>query len=97
MPPRIRLIGRYGNGLAAVLFGFFVLFSLVNGRFGLALVCALLAALSAFNVYLTEKAAAMTSEEEWLNAEIRKAELRRKLVATTGTSSPESIGRQHGV
>ncbi len=96
MPGRIRLVGRYGNGVAAVLFGVIFVFALTRGELGFALFCLLVSGLAACNVYITEKAAALTAEEEWLKAELRKAELRRRLGALAG-ETPETVVRHHGL
>ena len=84
MPPRLRLIGRYGNGALALINAVFVPFAVAEGSFSVALAFLAVAVLGCFNIYVVEKAAAATSEEEWLKAEIRKAELRRKLADLTG-------------
>jgi hypothetical protein len=96
MPPRIRWISRYGNGVAALLFAFLFLFALLNGQFLVASICAVVSALAAFNLYVAETTSAITAEEDWLTAEIRKAELRRRL-ASFGGQTPETVGRQHGL
>lgn len=96
MPPRIRLLSRYGNGAAAMLFASLSLFALSKGDFAIALFCAGVAALCGFNVYVMEKAATLLGEEEWLKTEIRKAELRRKLAGLT-TDTPENVGRTYGL
>ena len=41
----------------------------------------------AFNAYLLRKAARLLEEEEWLKAEVRKAELRQRLRALNGESA----------
>ena len=82
MPLHVRIIGRYGNALAAVLLGGLGLFGSSKPDAGgvlAALLC--LCALALFNLYVVEKAARLLSEEEWLRAELRKAELRRRLAA----------------
>jgi hypothetical protein len=96
MPVRIRLLGRYGNGIAAVLFGLIFVFALTRGELGFALFCLLVSGLAGCNVYITEKAVALTAEEEWLKAELRKAELRRKLGGLAG-ETPETVVRNHGL
>lgn len=80
MPTRIRFISRYGNGTAAVLFAILFVTAVIKGSWTIALFCGAIAALCAFNVHLTERAASLFGEEEWLKAEVRKAELRRRLV-----------------
>ncbi|HXQ52335.1 MAG TPA: hypothetical protein VN802_14670 [Stellaceae bacterium] len=79
MPRRLRLIGRYGNGALALLNALFAPVSIAQGQpiVGLGFLAVL--ALACFNIYLVEKAAWATSEEEWLAGEVRKAELRHKL------------------
>lgn len=96
MPSRIRLVGRYGNGVAAVLFAIIFVFALTQGELGFALLCLLVSALAGCNVYIAEKAAALTAEEEWLKAELRKAELRRRLGVLAG-ETPETVLRHHGL
>lgn len=96
MPSRIRLVGRYGNGVAAVVFGIIFVFALTRGELGFALLSLLVSALAGCNVYIAEKAAALTAEEEWLKAELRKAELRRRLGVLAG-ETPETVLRHHGL
>lgn len=96
MPTRIKLIGRYANGVVAALFTILFVYGLGKGELSIALFCGIVAALCGFNLYVMEKAAALLSEEEWLKAELRKAELRRKLVNLTG-NTPETVGRNHGL
>lgn len=96
MPVRVRLLGRYGNGVAAALFGIIFVFALTRGELGFAFFALLVSCLAGFNVYITEKAAALTAEEEWLKAELRKAELRRKLGGLAG-ETPETVVRHHGL
>jgi hypothetical protein len=78
MPPYIKSIGRYGNGALAVVL---VLLAGFGGGIGFALGCVPFLALALFNIYVIEKAARLMSEEPWLEAEIRKVELRHKLAA----------------
>jgi hypothetical protein len=78
MPQHIKFIARYGNGALAVLLFVFALF---GGEIGFALACVPFFALAVFNIYVIEKAARLMSEEAWLEAEIRKVELRHKLAA----------------
>ena len=79
MPPRIRLIGRYGNALAILLFAALTLVGLSRGPEGFAILMLALGALECFNLYALEQAARLLSEEEWLKSEVRKAELRQRL------------------
>ena len=96
MPPRIRFFGRYANGAVSAFFALVFVFALGKGHLSFAVFCGVVAALCAFNLYVMEKAAILLSEEEWLKSEIRKAELRRKLVGLTG-DTPETVGRNHGL
>lgn len=77
MPAHVRFIGRYGNGLAALFFAFIVLSQSVEG--GAVVIIVALCGLCLFNIYVIEKSARALAEEEWLKAEVRKAELRRQL------------------
>ena len=81
MPQHIKFLGRCGNGLLGVLSLIGTLASLSNGQFSAMVFGALVLCLSIFNVYVIEKAAASTTEEEWLKAELRKAEIRQKLAS----------------
>lgn len=96
MPSRMKLIGRYGNGAGAVAFGLIFIFALIRGEIVFAFFALLVSGLAGFNIYITEKAAALTAEEEWLKAELRKAELRRRLGALAG-ETPETVLRHHGL
>jgi hypothetical protein len=86
MSPKIKWIGYYGNGVLAVLSGLFALYSL--GQYGLFLGGAAVCALAIFNIRIFAWAVQLTSEEGWLKAEVRKAELRQKL-ASLGQFAPE--------
>lgn len=79
MSTHLRCIGRYGNAIIAVVFGFVAVFSL--GRYGLSTVLLEVGvcAMAVFNFQIVGWAATLTSEEELLKAEVRKAELRQKL------------------
>ncbi len=96
MPRHIRLIGRYGNALVALALSVALIGAIAKGNIGASLTFLIFIALAAFNVYLTEKANQVFSEEEWLQSEIRKAELRRKLITLNG-HTPEAVGRRHGL
>jgi hypothetical protein len=80
VPLHIRLIGRYGNVVLAALFSVLTLYGLSWGRFAMALCFGAFAVLGAFNVYVLGRAAHLLGEEEWLQAQVRKAELRQKLM-----------------
>ncbi len=93
MPPRIRFIGRYGNGMLVFAFGLMAIFT---GDEGMALVLFFLAvaALGVFNIYVVEKSAKALSgsalnEEEWLQAELRKAQLRRQIAEAREGEPPQ--------
>jgi hypothetical protein len=79
MPWHIRAIGRYGNAALLGLFGLFVLAFSSKGQTGMALCALAVCALAAFNLYLVAKTARLLGEEAWLEAELRKAGLRRRL------------------
>jgi hypothetical protein len=79
MSPKVRWVGYYGNGALAVFAGFMALYSL--GQYGLFLGSAAVCALAIFNMRIVRWAAQFTSEEEWLKAEVRKAELRKELAS----------------
>jgi hypothetical protein len=81
MPRHIKLIAYWGNGLLAAAFTVFALALLFKGQPGMSLFFLLLSALGLFNIYVIRKAAYFLSEEQWLEAELRKAEIREKLKA----------------
>lgn len=88
MPAHFWLIGRYGNGVVALMFALFTLVSLDRGRPGLTLTLIALGLLAAFNSYAFGWMARLFSEEESLKGEIRKAELRRKLANFESGATP---------
>jgi hypothetical protein len=90
MPGHVRFIGRYGNGLAALFFAFIVFSRSVEGGGAVVIIVAFFA-LCLFNLYVIEKAARLLAEEEWLKAELRKAELRRQIQELDG-NGPEAPG-----
>jgi Ca2+/Na+ antiporter len=92
MPYRIKEIGIWGNGAIAVAFVLITLILLGTVQLVAALFCAMVAGLCAFNVYVIRTAAAMTSEEEWLKSEIRKAELRKTLATYDGSNEVVHVG-----
>jgi hypothetical protein len=79
MPWHIRAIGRYGNAALLAIFALFVLAFLSKGQAGMALAALAVCALAGFNLYLVAKTARLLGEEAWLESELRKAELRRRL------------------
>ncbi len=79
MPRNLKLVARFANSGAILVFLVVAIALLAKGHVGSALFILAVAALLAFNLYLVEKAATLLSEEEWLKGEVRKALLRRKL------------------
>lgn len=79
MPKHIKIIGRCGNWALTVLSGLLAIMLLTKGQPGGFLFMLLFSALGGFNLYVLEKCIGFFSEEELLQAEVRKAELRRKL------------------
>jgi hypothetical protein len=77
MSPKIKWIGYYGNGALAFFAGFMALYSLSS--VGLFLGSAAVCILAIFNIRIFRWASQLTSEEGWLQAELRKAELRKEL------------------
>ena len=86
MPSRLRSVAVWGNGTLALFFFFITLILLFQLDFVSTLFCGLVTAFAAFNVYVLRQSAVMVSEEEWLKAEIRKAELRKTLAGYDGTN-----------
>ncbi len=87
MSPRIRWIGYCGNGAVTIFSGLLALYS--TGRYGFLPVGIEVAvcALAIFNIKIIAWTVQVTSEEEWLKAEVRKAELRQHL-ASLGQFAP---------
>lgn len=79
MPPWIRGVGVYGNGFVGVIFVLVALNGMAHGHAPVFIAFVLFAALAFFSCYVINKAARLTSEEEYLKAEVRKAELRKEL------------------
>jgi hypothetical protein len=86
MPLIYRILGYGGNGLLAV----FGLLALLSGK--AFWIGGFLAALGGINLYLIRKIDLYSREEAWLEAEVRKRELRRQIIemdredAADGTS-----------
>lgn len=80
MSRQTRIIAYIGNGALALLSALIMMASFSRGHVGPAVVLALICGLGIFNIRIILKASAALSEEEWLAAEIRKAEMRRQLV-----------------
>ena len=109
MSPRNKWIGLLGNGAVALFSGIMMLYSL--GRYGFFpfLLEAAVCALAVFNIRIFIWTEQFTSEEEWLKAELRKAELRRQIasygefahepdavpVAPPDPDAPATGGRDH--
>ena len=85
--PNLKWTFVIGNGALAVVTGLFALASI--GKYGVlpVVVETGVCALAVFNIRIILWAARLTSEEEWLKAEVRKAELRRRL-ADLGQFAP---------
>ena len=90
MPLHIKLIGRYANTVAGLLFLLVGIVGIGEGNFGIFLLGAGLTALALFNLYVVEKTARLLSEEAWLESEVHKAELRKKLAEMGAGPSGES-------
>ncbi len=89
MPIWVRKLSWGGNLSWALLCALGAMGTLSKGQTNGFFVLMLIGALAIFNTYVATKAARLLSEEEWLAAEIRKAELRSKLAALqTGSSMP---------
>jgi hypothetical protein len=88
VPSGIRITALATNGALCALFVALALFGLGQGRLGLMLFFALVAGTCGFILYVIHKAATLLSEEEWLRAELRKAELRQQLAALQATARP---------
>jgi hypothetical protein len=92
---RMKLIGRYGNGIGALFFLSLALYALRHGDILVALCWMLVCGLACFNICIFEKAAGLTSAQERLNKETRTAQLRRK-PSGPGMETPEAVLRNHG-
>ncbi len=80
MSRQTRMIAYIGNGALVLLSALTVMAALSRGHTGPAVALALICGLGIFNIRVVWKASAALSEEEWLAAEVRKAEMRRQLV-----------------
>jgi len=94
MPRKIKFIAYAGNGLLVGLFTLGALSLLYKGKLGGFLFCALVVALGVYNLYTTWKAAFLLSEEQWLESELRKAEIREKLKTMGRAASPPRSPQQ---
>ncbi len=79
MSPNLKWTCAIGNGALAVVAGLFALASI--GKYGVFpfVIEVGVCTLAVFNIRIILWAARLTSEEEWLRAEVRKAELRQRL------------------
>jgi hypothetical protein len=75
----LKWVGVYGNGALVLLAGLLALGGLIDGEFLLVLIGLAVAGLGVFNIRVIRWAVALNSEEELLQAEVRKAELRQHL------------------
>jgi hypothetical protein len=75
----LKWFGVYGNGALVLLAGLVVLGGLIDGELLLVLIGLAVAGLGVFNIRVIRWAVALNSEEELLEAEVRKAELRQHL------------------
>jgi len=94
MPERIRFTALFANGAMVVIFGFVAFYTLGQGQWPLGIFFVLLALAAGFSFHVIRKAAHLLSEEQWLLAELRKAELRSRLAElgrddAAPTSRPE--------
>lgn len=83
MPSRMKLIGRYGNGVGAVFFAFLALYALVQGDVIVTMFWILVGGLAAFNLYVVEKVVLPASGEEPFGVRM-------------GVNTPETVARHHG-
>jgi len=83
MPSRMKTIGRYGNGVGALFFAFLALYALMQGAVIVTLFWLLVAGLAAFNLYVVEKVAVLTSDED-------------RLVSGIVGNTPETVVHHHG-
>jgi multisubunit Na+/H+ antiporter MnhG subunit len=90
MPNRIRLTALLANGAIVLAFGFLTLFALGTGQLALALFFLLVVMAAAFNIHIVRRAAHLLAEEEWLKAEVRKAELRQRLASIQAEDEPST-------
>ena len=79
-----RIVGYVCNGAMALVSALATIVSFSRADFGPMIIVALFCGISILNIYFVMKAGAATSEEEWLASEVRKAEMRRQLVAMAG-------------
>jgi hypothetical protein len=86
--PKLKWICVIGNSALAVVAGLIALVSI--GKFGVFpfVIEAGVCALAVFNIRIILWADRLTSEEEWLKAEVRKAELRQRLADLGQFASP---------
>lgn len=78
----MKLISRYGNGLGVLLFAILALYALVQGAVIVTMFWLLVAGLAAFNLYVVEKVAPSSGDEQF--------------GARMGVRTPETVVRHHG-
>lgn len=76
MPEHIRLTGIVANGAVGIVFGFFTVFMLGEGRLAVALFFALVTATAVFSSYVIRKSAGIIAVQA-----SQQADLRRQLAA----------------
>lgn len=81
IPPSIKWLGVYGNGALAALCGLLALGALIDGQVIVVLAPLAVGGLAIYNIRIFRWVMGLNSEEEWLQAEVRKAELRQHLAA----------------
>jgi hypothetical protein len=77
MPEHIRLIGIFANGAVGIVFGFFTIFMLTEGRAAMALFFALVMATAAFSSYVIRKSAGIIAIQA-----SQQADLQRQIAAS---------------
>ena len=82
MPSNMKLIGRFSNGVGAILFVILALDALIHGALVSTLFWLVVAGLAAFNLYVVEKFVSASADE--------------RFGANMGVRTPESVVRHHG-
>ena len=81
MLPSLKWIGVYGNRALAFCAGLVAFGGMINGQFIPILIGLAVCGLAIYNIRVIRWAMGLNSEEESLQAEVRKAELRQHLAA----------------
>lgn len=79
MPPNLKWIGIYGNGALAAGAGLIAFGSIINREVIPILIGLAVCALSVYNIRVIRWATSLDPEEEYLETEVRKADLRQHL------------------